>query len=50
MRDHGGEVDRPLRKAVGAADVGLGEQPLADQKVEADQQRIAGKRGKTLVR
>ena len=50
MRDHGWEVDRPLVKAAGAADVRLGKQPLVDQQVEADQEGIAGKRGKTLVR
>ena len=50
MRNHRWKVDRPLAETDGAAEFGLGEEALLDQKVETDQQGIAGKRGKTLVR
>ena len=45
------EVDVPWReRRTGGADLGLGEQSVLDQPFEADQQRIAGKRGEALVR
>ena len=59
MGDHGGVVDASAAtdETPGAAGalgrsrrIGLGEQSLLDQPIEADEQRIAGERGEALVR
>ena len=50
MRNHPRVVDQSIVKAKGAAKLRSGKQVLLDQQVEADEEGIAGKRGKTLVR
>ena len=50
MRNHVWVVEHSLVKTEGAAKFRSEKQVLLDQQVEADQEGIAGKRGKTLVR